>query len=202
MPRIVLTTASLFAALAVYAPPSASAQDVSGGIYVGVSLASLVNEDAPSERRVGTRLGGFLDLDVTSLLGARLEGVYVMKGVKSVDSDVTVALDYVEIPLLARISLPGSVAPTLVTGPAFGVKVGAQLQGPFDSFDYGDGVRAFDFGWTIGGGIATAVADRDLLVDVRYTRGLRPVFDFGDPTDLDADDENQAISVGFGLALF
>lgn len=202
MSRFLPETAWLAAFLALCAPSALGAQGLTGGIQAGVALASFVNEDAPSDRRMGVRLGGFLDLALTDMLGARLEGAYVTKGVESADSDVTVALDYIEVPLLARVSFPGAVAPTVFTGPALGIKVKGELRTPEGDSDYGDLVKPVDFGWAVGAGVAPSVAGRDLLVEVRYTRGLRSVYDFGDPDDSDSDDKNQVISVGLGLTLF
>jgi hypothetical protein len=180
----------------------AHAQEFSGGIVAGASLASFVNEDYPSERRVGVRVGGFLDWAPTAAAGLRVEAAYTGKGVKTAASDLSVALDYIEIPLLARVVFPGSTAPVLFTGPAFGIKVVAERRSSAGSSDYGDLVRPLDFGWVAGVGVAIDLGDRELLIEARYTRGLRAVFDFGDPGDSDSDDKNQAISIGAGVTLF
>lgn len=183
-------------------PVQARAQNLSGGILAGVASASLANEDGPSDRRVGVRVGGFLDLAVTSSIGARVEAAYAMKGVKSANFDLTVALDYIEIPALARVTLPGSIGPVLFAGPALGIKVTSERRTPSGDNDYGDLVRPIDYGLAAGAGLSFGLGSQDVLVDVRYTRGLRSVFDFGDPSDSDSDDKNEVISVGVGLTLF
>jgi len=73
-------------------------------------------------------------------------------------------------------------------------KVGAQLKGGGVSFKYGDQVHSFDLGLVVGLGVGP--------VDIRYTRGTKPVFNFNDPDDTDSDDKNQTISVGFSWSLF
>jgi hypothetical protein len=202
MSRSSLKALCLVVVTAVLMPVEARAQNLSGGILGGVALASLANEDGPSERRIGLRVGGFLDVDVTSSLGARVEAAYAMKGVKSADSDVTVALDYIEIPALATLTLPGSIGPMLFAGPAIGIKVTSELRTPAGDTDYGDLVRPVDFGVAVGAGLSVGLGSRDVLVEVRYTRGLRSVFDFGDPSDSDSDDKNEVISAGVAVSLF
>ncbi len=138
---------------------------------------------------------------LASEAGVRVEAAYTTKGVKIADADVVVALDYIEIPVLARVTFPGTVAPVLFTGPAVGIKVMSEYRSSVGNTKYGDLVRPLDFGWTAGAGIAIDVG-RELLIEARYTRGLRTVFNFGDPNDSDSDDRNQTISLGAGLALF
>lgn len=73
-------------------------------------------------------------------------------------------------------------------------KVGAQLKSGEASLKYGDQVNSFDLGLVVGLGVGP--------VDIRHTRGTKPVFNFNDPDDTDSDDKNQTISVGFSLPLF
>jgi hypothetical protein len=177
---------------------AAPAQTVSAGVTLGPSYSSLLDDEGNSEPRSAVRAGGFVGTALTRVLALRLEAAYAMKGLRQENSTV-VALDYVEVPVLAMLALSDrGIAPFVFTGPALGIKVHATV----GNLDYGDLVHRYDIGWVFGGGIRTSLAQRRVLIDVRYTRGLRPVFDFGDPEDSDSDDKNQSISLGLGVILF
>ena len=167
-------------------------------------MASFLSEDAPSERRTGLRAGGFFfDLGLWSFFDLGIEAAYAMKGVKSGDSDLTVALDYVELPVLAKFALTERVvAPVLFTGPAPGIKVVAERRSGSGEATYGDLVHQWDLGWVFGGGIETSLGGRRALLDLRYARGLKAVFDFRGPEDSDSDDKHQVVSIGVRVVLF
>ena len=190
---------ALLCALLVGAVEPARAQGVSGGVRLGVARSSLLHEEeGGAGSRTGLAIGGFLAVRGGGPVGARLEAMFVQKG--AADDDVTLALDYVEFPLLVQLTLGGgAVAPVLFAGPALGLKVGAAVKDDEESFDYGELVHGTDLGLTVGGGLALG---RAVTVDARYTRGMRPVFDFDDPEDSDSDDANQSLSVGVAVTLF
>lgn len=194
----ILTTLAMF----VGAPTTLSAQGVSGGIRADVAMASFRNADYDTDPRFGLRAGLYADLAVGDQVGVRGEAVYVMKGVKSADGDATVAFDYVEVPVLVMVGLGTSPGPFVFTGPAVGFKLSAKLKTDSGSVDYEDLVRPIDFGWVAGIGFDASMGGTPVTFDVRYTMGLRSVFDFGDPDDSDADDKNQVFSAGVGVGLF
>lgn len=199
---LALVAASLSSALGV--PAAAAAQSVSGGIRADLALASFQNADYSTNRRVGLRAGVFADVGLRGPFGLRAEAAYTMKGVKNADStsDVTVKLDYIEVPIMAKLSLGGSPGFVLLTGPAAGIKVSSKLTSDSGSTDYGDLVHPIDFGWVAGLGFDASLGGNAVSFDVRYTLGLRSVFDFGDPEDTDSDDKNQVISAGVAIVLF
>lgn len=187
--------------LSVLAPPAA-AQELSGGVLGGLGFASFANADYDTNRRIALRAGGFAVMKLSSSWGGRVEAAYAMKGVEAGGGAVTVALDYIEVPVLAEYWIgTGGTVPVIFTGPAVGFKVVSKLQGDGGSLDYGDSVPDVDFGWVLGGGLETSFGDLPVLLDARYTRGFRSVFDFG-PDDSDSDDKNSVISVGVAVTLF
>jgi hypothetical protein len=200
---VIVGRALLVASLAVAV--SARGARASGGVRAGIALASLQNVSYPSDRRIGIHAGVFEDFGLSSSFAVRVEMAYVMKGVKPSDlgRDVTLALDYLELPVLAKVSIPAERAtPVLLAGLAPAIKLGAEARvhdGPHSS--YGDLVHSFDFGWVVGAGIDVPAGSRFIQLDVRYTRGLRAVFDFDDPQDTDSDDKNEVISAGIGITL-
>ena len=141
-----------------------------------------------------------MDYPLTSALDLRVEALYTMKGVTN--GSTTVALDYVEVPVLAKVAFGGeSVTPFLYSGPSAGLKISAKRKDPSGDLDYGDSIHGVEASWVFGGGLEFAAGGRAIQLDVRYTRGLTTVFDFGDPSDSDSDDKNQGISVAIGIGL-
>ena len=193
--RTAIGTALLTTALAV----NGEAQGRGGpsfGVKAGVSAASFLNADFDSDRRVGLTAGGYMDYALTSAMDLRIEALYTQKGVAT--GSTTVALDYVEVPVLAKVGFVSEgLTPVLYSGFSAGLKVSAKA----GDFDYGDLVHRTEVSWVLGGGLEFAAGERAILLDVRYTRGLTAVFDFGDPSDSDSDDKNQGISVTIGIGL-
>ena len=174
-------------------PGSASAQSATGGIRVGATASSFSNDDSDdSKLRLGANPGVFVDFNVNPRIAIRLEGAYAMKGMKG--DGYTAALDYIEAPILLSVRPSSRQSVILRAGLAPARKIGAKYKFGGQSTEYGDMVHAFDLGVVVGLGLGP--------VDVRYTRGTKPVFNFNDPEDSDSDDKNQAISVGVSFALF
>jgi hypothetical protein len=143
--------------------------------------------------------GGFLDYPLTSALDLRVEALYTMKGLTN---GSTLALDYVEVPVLVKAAFASeSVTPFLYSGPSAGLKVSAKAKSPSGDFDYGNLVHGVEASWIFGGGLEFAAGGRAIQLDARYTLGLTAVFDFDDPSDSDSDDKNQGISVTIGIGL-
>lgn len=164
-----LKAAALLATLALPAP--SAAQDVA--IKAGVNFATFAEEE--DESQPGTRRGLTAGLAVRVPVGGRfsiqLEGLLSDKGASfDFGSD---RLRYIEGPVLGRVdfSAPGaSVRPFALTGvaPAFRLNAGATRADGTSSLDR---IRAFDIGWVAGAGFEAG----RILLEARYTRGLRPL---------------------------
>ena len=199
-----MSTAVAALALALAGAERASAQSLSGGVRADVALASFQNADFESSQRVGVRAGLYGDLDLQGPIGIRGEVVYAMKGVKNDESasDLTVKLDYIEVPVMAKVGLGTGSGLFLLAGPAVGFKISSKLSSGSSSMDYGDLVKPVDFGLVGGLGLEASLGGTSVTLDVRYTWGMRAVYDFGDPEDSDSDDKTQVISAGVGIGLF
>ncbi len=197
--RSVLVAALLTAALGM--DGHAQGEDgLSFGVKAGGNAGSFRNADFDSGRRTGLTAGGFMDYPLTSALDLRVEALYTMKGVTT--GSTTVALDYVEVPILAKFVFASeAVTPFLYSGPSAGLNVSAKAKSPSGDFDYGDLVHGVEASWVFGGGLEFVAGERAIQLDVRYTMGLTSVFDFNDPSDSDSDDKNQGISVTIGIGL-
>lgn len=197
-------TLTLATIASVLNTPTRTSAQLSGGLRADVALASFQKADYGTDPRTGVRAGVYGDLDLTGPLGIRAEAVYAMKGVKNADSssNVVVKLDYLEIPVMAKVAVGGGPGLFLLAGPYVGIKLSSKLTSDSGSIDYGDSVRPLDFGLAGGLGFDASMGGRSVTFDVRYTWGGRAVYDFGDPSDSDSDDKNQVVSAGVGIGIF
>jgi hypothetical protein len=220
-------------------PFSASAQiKMTAGIKAGLSMANLSGADVktltanmPLGVALSTRPGftgfGFFGIQFINLIGAQVEVGYVMKGSKikgtasviqqnipvSVNVDGTMSLDYLEIPILVKLSLPVPVVnPYIYVGPSIGmllsskmhVKTTASVQGiSFSSdttVDFKEHINSTDVGLAFGAGIDLPMG---LLIDLRYTLGLGTIAkqETGSSTTPDIKNGVFAIMVGWGFKL-
>ena len=114
------------------------------------------------------------------------EVIYSMKGARlgGTGAPTLVMLDYVEMPLLGRVSMTAFGRRLyIIAGPSFAVRVRARTRTTFtdvtEEIDIGDQVKRFDVGLAGGGGVEFGA----LVFDARYTFGL---------TDIDKDKTDTA----------
>ncbi len=188
--RIPLLT--LILAIAIVAPATAQ---MSYGVKAGVNYADVsFDGDVPSSGRVGLLAGGFVTIPLFGWLAVQPEVIYTVKGttvdVADIKSDLIV--DYVEVPLLARISIRRKIY--VAVGPSMAFRVRARSRTAFggstEEIDLKEDVESFDLGVVGAAGI-------DLgrwVFDGRYTHGL---------SDIDARDDakvrNRVLSVSAGI---
>lgn len=180
--------------------PAASAQDFNGGVRADLAFASLQNDEGDSSPRIGLRAGLFADLELGGPLSVRTEVAYAMKGVKA-GNGATVELDYIEVPIVAKLAPGWGRGLFFLLGPALDIKVSSRFKSPTTTFDYGDDVPTLDFGLVGAVGFGAVLGTVPVSFDMRYTRGIGAVFNFG-PDDSDSDDRNQVVSAGLGIVLF
>jgi outer membrane protein with beta-barrel domain len=164
------------------------------GAQVGYSRADLGGPDAAGIRaRQGALTGVYLTGPFGRILEFRPELLFALKGGRTDVSleDGTIAtldidLAYIEVPLLARVTLPtGRFRPVLFGGPATGFQIGCDLQvilptQPVRSSCREAGValfRTFDFGVVGGGGVEFGWSQSALSLEARYTAGIRSIVD-------------------------
>jgi hypothetical protein len=216
-------------------PFSASAQiKMSAGLKGGLSMANLSNVktmmELPPGVDVSARYGftgyGFFGVQFIGLIGAQVEVGYAMKGTKikgtvtgidngvpvSGDVEATMSVDYLEIPVLAKLCLPMPIInPYIYAGPSIGVLLSAKYHhrvaatgggqsGTEDTtMDVKDNVKSTDVGLAFGAGMSLPMG---LLVDLRYTLGLSTIVkeETGSTTP-NVKNGVFAIMVGWGLKL-
>ena len=189
-------SALLAASILMLAPGLARPASLEKGLKAGLNFANLRGAFAPVagfKARLGFVGGGYLALPVNSALAFQTEVLLSKKGAKtgSLSTDpngnptgaynLVVDLTYLEIPVLARISLPatGGIVPSAFAGPSFGIKLGGKvrtdLPGQLDA-DLGE-LKAVDVGVAAGAGVRVGRGPVKFLVDARYTTGLSDIYD-------------------------
>jgi hypothetical protein len=103
--------------------------------------------------------------------------VYSQQGAKGTESgtDFTQTADYINIPVLAKYSLPVGVF--FETGPQIGFLMSAKVKAGGQSESDKDSFKSTDFSWAIGAGYV--IPDVNLGVDVRYNLGLSKIAEGG-----------------------
>src|SRR5579885_3121816 len=118
-------------ALLALAAGQASAQTFNLGLEAGANFSNFIGSDVTTDNVTDSRLGfvggGFLSLNFGNSFAIRPEILYEQKGGKDTSNN-TYQLDYVEIPVLLKLSLgtPG-INPAILLGPSFSFNMVAQV---------------------------------------------------------------------------
>ena len=172
---------------------------MSFGVKAGINIADVafdVESDIPSGGRVGTLAGAFATIPLRGWLSVQPEAVYTVKGtsLESPDNTSDFVVDYLEVPVLARISVRPHVY--VAAGPSLAFRLRAKdrirFGGSIEELDVKDDVEPFDLGLVGAAGIELG----RWVVDGRYTHGV---------SDLDADTSddvkmrNRVVSFSAGI---
>ena len=183
--------------------------DIQPGIRVGLNFATFGGEEAKTiqtllrgvptvsgtdaGRRTGFMVGGFIVADFSGLLALQPGVRYIQKGNQTTftarNSDgetesgiITVEVDYVEVPILARAELPavGPVVPHVLAGPTLGFSVNtaaeASLEAESEVINVGEDLGGNAVSLEFGAGASIKVgAGRVVTLDARFGLGLSDV---------------------------
>jgi len=153
------------------------------GVKGGVNFATqrVEGEEAGPDldSRIGAVGGVFANVPLLSWLDLQPEALFSMKGARLdlEGASSSVWLDYLELPVLAKISRPGggTYRYFAVIGPTIGVRLRARIRTDFgestEEIDISDDVERLDLGVTAGGGVQFG----SVVVDGRYTLGLKDI---------------------------
>lgn len=165
------------------------------GIKGGVNFATFAQSDLDGyEMKPGVLLGAFLQLDVPlSPLSIQPEINYAQFGTGAEETDATIDVNYIQIPVLLKLSLdaPGGAAPNIFLGPYANFMLSAEVDGDGASVEIDEVVNETAFGIIIGAGIDT----NQLELGLRVSAGASPVF-----VD-EADDGERNLGVALTLGL-
>jgi outer membrane protein with beta-barrel domain len=163
----------VLAVISVATPRTASAQM---GVLVGLNSANLKfdpEQNAKPERRTGFVAGLRFNMPVQDMFSVELDALFVQKGAKFSNQGFTqkVKLNYVDIPVLGRINLPGSgpARVHLLVGPSFNFKVSEKFEeNGKETNNAKDQVEKFETALVIGGGVNV----NRFRMEARYGLGL------------------------------
>ncbi len=134
------------------------------GIKFGGTSSTIAREGINAEPLSGFQLGMFYE-SYGEYFGWRLEGLYVQQGAFSPSDGREMVLNYVKLPLLAKVRLSNDASRTLVPyffgGPAFGFDTNGKR-----------GVPKGDVSVMFGGGVTVNVGKFSIIADASYTRGI------------------------------
>ncbi len=207
MKRLTIIAFAVAAVFTVFCA-SALAQKTTGGIKGGLNLARFTGNDAADELdfKMGFCAGGFITYNIGSAFAIQPEVLFTMKGAQSESiagfldetMKISMELDYLEIPLLFKLSVPtqGGIKPWLFAGPAVAINLSAKSK-----VEYGvvsedadmENIKETDLGLVVGGGFDLGT----LVIEARYTLGLTSIEDFEiGETDL----KNAVVSIMAGIS--
>jgi hypothetical protein len=160
-----------------------------GGAILGGGLFEHDGEgaDLPQssrEAKPGFTAGGHLGYHLHPRIALHAEIMFTMKGFHDLllrERRGTYTLNYLELPLLARVSLPSikkTLLPYVTAGPMLGILLSASGEEvPSGEPRNLDGVwKTLDFGVIFGAGAAMRLSPHDLLgLEIRYDMGLRAI---------------------------
>ncbi len=191
-------------AMVAFSFQQVEAQETRFGAKAGISLYSLTTSASgggmsvseTSDMKLGFAVGAYAIIPFSDSFAFQPELMFVQKGgEESNGGDVEVTLNYLDIPLLARYTLPldGNVVPYLNAGPVIGISLGGTESFDGDSEDIED-LNGVVFGVAIGGGVGFG----QFHVDLRYEFGVTDIIeteDFG--IDLSSTTSGLLFTVGY-----
>jgi hypothetical protein len=191
------------------------------GAQAGYSRADLTGEASDLvESRQGAITGVYLHLPLNRIVSVRPELLFSLKGGRTVAriagsstlADLDIELAYLELPLLARLTLPGGrFRPAIFGGPSAGLQIGCDVLIIFspDSTsrltcgqktrpEAGEEeelsqVREWDIGWMAGAAIEMHLPRTTLALQGRYSAGFRSILEGN------VELRNRGMAVLFGL---
>jgi len=172
----------IIAALAL----SAFAAEIHYGVTGGLNLAKFTGDNIDdTDMKVGFNAGAMLDIELISMLSFQPELLFSVKGANSDDSDASLSLGYLEIPILAKITPVSNdkMDVSLFAGPFLSFKLSEKLMdSDGDEIDLDDDVyTGMDMGLTFGAGVAMPFAgDSKIGLQAGYEMGVANVIDTDD----------------------
>jgi len=156
----------ILCAIAIMAFGFANAQKTRFGVKGGLNIATIGGADE-ANALVGFQLGGFAEINVWKKLYIQPELLFSAQGAKYAyygQRDITVNLNYINIPVLAKYYITKE----------FSVEAGPQL-GFLVSSNNIENEKSVDAGFNLGAGYNFT---DNFSVGIRYTIGLSNVYDY------------------------
>jgi hypothetical protein len=155
---------------------AANAEGSGFGLKAGVNFANISGDDTDELNSLTGFVGGlFMDIPMSPTISIQPEIFYSQKGAKftELNTDVSIKLDYVDIPVLFKYTMAGeSARPYFLFGPSIGFSINSELSADGQSEDL-DNVASTDFGLVFGIGVNF----QKFLIEGRYGLGLSNILD-------------------------
>ena len=174
----------------------AGAGGVSFGIKGGFAVSGITETPEEWEQakkmKPGLVLGLVMPYEWDNGFALQPELLYAEKGAGAnlyegyVDVDVTLNVNYIEIPLLAKYTFrrDSSFRPNIFAGPFFAYSLSSELKASVGIFsagiDFSSLTHVTDWGAILGAGFAVKTKNGVVTFDARYTRGFTNVILTGD----------------------
>jgi hypothetical protein len=178
-------TLFLAAALLVAGADSASGQMVKAGVQGGLNIATADVKGDFFTEDVGTRTGMHLGItawvDLTKYFAVRADAMYSQKGFGKGDGDVSVSVNYIEIPLYFVFQIPATVKPYLLFGVVLGlesscnVSTASETNVPCADVSSAPQTKGADSGLVFGLGAETKFGPGFIFADAIFNYGLTDV---------------------------
>ena len=178
---------------------SASEKGPSFGVKGGVNFATISgDDDSDPDSRTSFHVGLLGEFPLTDMFSIQAEALYSGQGFKSNipggivggDGKVEYQLDYINVPVLAKIYITTGLS--VEVGPQFSFKVNEEVDSDANAdggdFDVNE-AKDFDFG--VAGGL-TFQTEMGLFASGRYTYGLTDIIE-------DMDSKNSVFQLGIGF---
>lgn len=184
---------------------SATAGPLGKGIKAGLSYSMVTNSQSDiddSDRMAGVAAGVSASYELIPGLKIQPELLYVQNGGKYGitltgtegqilgTGDLKWKLNYIQIPVLARLEIPvlSAVLPTLMAGPAVNYLVSSSWEVDAGSNssdgDLDDQVKSTDLSLIFGIGMKLGAGPAGVSIDLRYVHGLNNINDVNEDVEI------------------
>ncbi len=195
---------------------------VKGGIYTS-NTTEIPTGWPDTAFRNGFAGGVYMDYAFNRYFSLQPEILYVTKGLDGglkgphYDLNYTARFDYIEIPLLAKLTVAGKshFTPYFFAGPGVGINIGADMKIDFTdtrgesasgSSDWSGIMNRTEICFSFGAGCKYAIGLGGITADARFDFGLTDVYsggevttDFGDSSDTETVNPGSSKNLGFAL---
>ncbi len=186
--------------LACFCGPALAGGVTYGGKF-GATLADWTGDVENNERKLGFSGGLFLNYAFTEMVSVQPELLFTMKGTKHEQLENTgYHLTYIEIPILAKLSLPTEAAfvPHAFAGPSIGFLMDATEENVNIESDVKEYFNNVEYGMVVGTGFDFLIGKGRLLLDARYSFSLSNILEEEDDDDDELKNSGITIMVGYG----
>lgn len=138
------------------------------GLKAGLNVSNFSRTVGVSNRMfgagaiTGASAGGFLTYRLTPAFAFQPEVLYTMKGADIGGTLSQLSVNYVEVPLLLKLTVPSQMGPNLFVGPTFSYKLWSRRSAKIET------LNVWDYGFVFGLGVNAG----PFTVDTRFILGM------------------------------